>query len=99
MMGLKTIYQDINGIDQEGNARTKEDVESIIKNHNQCESNQEGLFFGWDPELVDGLPALSKTNIDKLYNQREIPVLIIAKSLHIAWANDAALKNASKLST
>ena len=64
MMGLKTIYVDINGIDQEGNARTKEDVESIIRGHNQCEDNREGLFFGWDPELVEGLPALSKTKID-----------------------------------
>ena len=99
MMGLKTIYVDINGIDQEGNARTKDDVESIIKNHNQCESNQEGLFIGWDPELVEGLPALSKTKIDELYNPREIPVLIIAESLHIAWPNEAAFKKAIKVST
>ena len=52
------------------------------------------VFIGWDPELISDLPRLSADFMDKEFLPPVVPVVIVGQSLHVAWANHAAMEAA-----
>ncbi len=49
------------------------------------------LFFGWDPELIADLPALSMTFLDENIAS-DVAIGVIGQSGHVAWANTLAFQ-------
>ena len=66
----------------------KKRMDEIAKDPN---SKEWGLFFAWDPELINDLPTLSADFLDENFSST-IPMLVMGQSGHVAWANHPALE-------
>ena len=60
-----------------------------LKSIADAKDDKWGVFFGWDPELISDLPALSIAFLDENFS-REIPIFVVGQSGHVAWANSIA---------
>ena len=87
LAATRFMYTDITAYSRDCQLRTKDQVMEIIRTTvSKADSDEWCMFLGWDIALIQDLPRLSATEIDKLFS-KDIPIVIIAQNGHSSWVN------------